>query len=232
MRRARAGFTLLEVLVAVAILGLGLTMILSSQVGLFSSAARAQHLTIATNLLRCRMSEAELELVQQGYPLIDESDEGACCAERLEEDYRCRTQVERVELPEPTALPEGKQADQEPDPDLTGLLSGLSSLREKPPTPGDPNALQEIAKTIGASTMETGLGPMVLGMVYPQLKRMLEASIRKVTVTVLWKEGRLDRELKVTQFVTDPKQGELDDDPEATASGSASPGMLGLGVQP
>ena len=36
--RARTGFTLLEVLVAVAILGLGLTVILSSQAGLFASA--------------------------------------------------------------------------------------------------------------------------------------------------------------------------------------------------
>ena len=57
------GFTLLEVLVAVAILGLGLTMILSSQVGLFSSASRGEHLTVATNLARCKMAELEVDLL-------------------------------------------------------------------------------------------------------------------------------------------------------------------------
>ena len=52
--------------------------------------------------------------------------------------------------------------------------------------------------------------PLVMGMVYPDLKPMLEASIRKVTVTVTWKEGNNERDLSVTQFVTNPMQGGLD----------------------
>jgi hypothetical protein len=39
---------------------------------------------------------------------------------------------------------------------------------------------------------------------------MLEASVRKIIVTVAWKEGVRERTLVVTQFVTDPRQGELD----------------------
>jgi hypothetical protein len=39
---------------------------------------------------------------------------------------------------------------------------------------------------------------------------MLEASIRKVTVTVTWKEGNNERDLVVTQFVANPMQGGLD----------------------
>ena len=61
--RRRKGFTLIEVMVAVTILGLGLTMILSSQVGLFASVQRVQNETVATNLLRCKMSEIEIELL-------------------------------------------------------------------------------------------------------------------------------------------------------------------------
>ena len=45
-RGARA-FTLLEVMVAVAILGLGLTVILTAQTGLFSSSKRAAQLSEA-----------------------------------------------------------------------------------------------------------------------------------------------------------------------------------------
>ena len=56
------GFTLLEVLIAVSVLGLGLTMVLSAQAGLFSSAAHAENLGPAVGLARCKMSEIELEL--------------------------------------------------------------------------------------------------------------------------------------------------------------------------
>jgi len=45
---------------------------------------------------------------------------------------------------------------------------------------------------------------MVMGIVYPSMKPMYEASIRKVTVKVKWKEGALDRELELVQYVTNP----------------------------
>src|SRR5262249_6670152 len=48
------GFTLLEVLVAIAILGLGLTAILSAQTGLFASSMYAEHVSSSIGLLRCR----------------------------------------------------------------------------------------------------------------------------------------------------------------------------------
>lgn len=48
-----------------------------------------------------------------------------------------------------------------------------------------------------------------MGLVYPSLKPMLEASIRRVTVKVTWKEGERERELEVTQFLTRPQEGEL-----------------------
>jgi hypothetical protein len=38
---------------------------------------------------------------------------------------------------------------------------------------------------------------------------MLEASIRRVTVTVKWSEGQRARELEVTQFLTRPQEGQL-----------------------
>ena len=61
-----------------------------------------------------------------------------------------------------------------------------------------------------------------MGLVYPSLKPMLEASIRKIVVTVSWKDGVREQNLVVTQFVTDPRQGDLD--PEA-ADGLADGGI-------
>ena len=215
--RARRGFTLLEVLVAVAILGLALTVILSSQVGLFSSATHVEHLTEATSLARCRMTEVEEKLLREGYPLLDDNDEGPCCEDDIDTDMRCAWKVETVVLPEPR------------DPmDLLGGGSGdggvgsggglgpLGALAEIQATKGaslgenpDIGTLGETLNTAAAGGAQS-MAPLVMGMVYPELKPMLEASIRKVTVTVEWKEGRNDRELSITQYVTNPVQGGFD----------------------
>ena len=97
----RRGFTLLEVLVAVSILGLGLTVILSSQASLLATSNKAEKLSLAVSLLRCRMSETELELTKTGYPLADESHEGDCCMEgESDNGFSCSWKVERVKLPE------------------------------------------------------------------------------------------------------------------------------------
>ena len=58
----------------------------------------------------------------------------------------------------------------------------------------------------GGSGAEGLLG-MVMGFLYPSIKPMYEASIRRVTVTVRWKEGPNERELPITQYVTNPQRG-------------------------
>ena len=62
------GFTLLEVMVAVAILGLSLTVILSAQAGLYSGGTYGQHTSIAIGLARCRMTELEERARQARLP--------------------------------------------------------------------------------------------------------------------------------------------------------------------
>jgi hypothetical protein len=51
---------------------------------------------------------------------------------------------------------------------------------------------------------------------------MLEASIRKVVVTVSWQDGVREQKLVVTQFLTDPRQGDLEE--EAGDGGTQGPG--------
>ena len=211
MRQSQArGFTLLEVLVAIAILGLGLTVILSSQVGLFSSAQRAGNLSIAVGLVRCRMLETEEHLIQNGYPMMDESDEGPCCNDEDEGSYRCSWKIERIELPQPVDLATTEGGDQ------GGGLGPLGALAEIQTSKGA--SLGENANLGSLSSVMTeasgggtqAMAPLVMGLVYPDLKPMLEASIRKVTVTVNWEEGKNKRELAVTQFLTNPMQGGFD----------------------
>ena len=62
------------------------------------------------------------------------------------------------------------------------------------------------ALAAGAASGTDGLAPLVMGLVYPSLKPMLEASIRKLTVKVLWRDGLTQREIEVVQWVTNPSQ--------------------------
>ncbi|NRA33129.1 MAG: type II secretion system protein [Polyangiaceae bacterium] len=207
LQAGRRGFSLLEVLVAVSILGLALTVILSAQVGLFAKSRRTERLSIATGLARCKMNEVEMKLMLDGYPVIETNDDGHCCNDESHPDYSCQWSIENVELPN---LPDLEDTAVSSDDDgLTGM-NKMGALRDEPGALGDDNSLAGLASALGADDSSAGMVSMVMSLVYPDLKMMLEASIRRVTVKVVWKDGKLDRELSVTQFVTDPQQGSLD----------------------
>jgi general secretion pathway protein I len=209
--RQRRAFTLLEVLVAIAILGLGLSVILSSQVGLFGSARQSEHITVATNLLRCKMSEVEVDLVKEGFPFIDRTDSGDCCDGEDTPGYTCDWKIERVKLPEPSLTGESDGGMGGPA-DALGQVAALAQSAQA--NPGEAPDMASLTSQLG--DMGGGQGPagMAFGLVYPTLQPILEASIRKVTVTVKWKQGKTDGTLSVTQYVTNPQQG-------ATGAGGA-----------
>jgi general secretion pathway protein I len=245
--RSRA-FTLLEVMVAVAILGLSLTVILSAQAGLYAGGAYAQHTSIANGLLRCRMAEIEERLVKLGFPEVDEKNDGPCCDDDFRTDMQCEWAVERIELPTPdpaalsSASPMGTDA-----PGSTGGSSGplgpLSALMGGSAAGGIPG-LGQMASSSGSSLSLSGdggvssvasalkegtgggvsaLAQMAMTIVYPSLKPMLEASIRKINVKVTWKEGIQKRDISVIQYVTRPMRGDA-----ITAAAAASGGIPGL----
>lgn len=284
MSRLHRGFTLLEVLVAIAILGLSLTAILSAQTGLFASLTFTEHISIATGLVRCKMSELELKMGREGFPLLDVQDEGTCCGDETPKAYKCKWKIDKVILPPP---PTSSQLSSSLSTSLSGLgplgaiatmgqssgsalgssaglgdiskflstgapagsLGSLGSLGSSfgglggstgglggstggapsflsppgstggesttPGTTGSAAPLGSISPPLGAGgtpgfSGAAALAPLVMGFVYPTLKPMLEASIRKVTVGVHWKEGSKDRDLTIQQFVTSPRQGGLD----------------------
>jgi general secretion pathway protein I len=214
----KRGFTLLEVMVAVAILGLSLTVILSAQAGLYSGGAYAQHTSVAIGLARCRMTEVEERLLKLGFPEADTKDDGACCNDESREDMHCSWKVERVELPraKPPDLGTASSAGG------LGLSGGLAAAASAlPPSGGSPMAtISQLATNPSALAGDAGVagitsalqgmnGPggiesLAMSFVYPQLKPMLEASIRKLTVSVTWHEGKQDRDITIVQYVTRP----------------------------
>lgn len=249
------GFSLLEVLVAIAILGLGLTTILSAQAGLFSTSARSANMTRASNLARCKMSELEVLLMRDGYPLSDEKDEGRCCDREDEDGFTCRWMIETIKLP---PLDQG---DGGTDGGLMGQVTGSglqmggglkldgglnpSSMAGKSPLDILGQAMPGLGMGAGTGSSSGpfgsgasgvglgGLATMVLPMVYPTVKPMFEASIRRVSVSVRWKEGISARTFDVAQYVTNPQQGGmLPGMPGFIPDLSASTGIPGMGMPP
>jgi general secretion pathway protein I len=215
-KRSRGGFTLLEVMVAVAILGLGLTVILTAQTGLFSSAKRAATMSRAIGLARCKMSEIEEHLLRLGYQLTEEDDEGPCCQDDESMELRCKWSVSPITLPEL-----GGGADAGTTTSGLDSLAGLDTIGKTKDQLSKGETGEAVAGLTGmlSGGMSGGLGaggpslgagaiaPLAMSLVYPSLKAMLESSIRKITVRVVWKEGPFERDLTVTQYVTNPQQG-------------------------
>jgi hypothetical protein len=110
---------------------------------------------------------------------------------------------------------------------LDGLGEAKDSLA-KGDTAGTVGKMQEMmggGMASGGPSMGAGaLAPLAMGMVYPQLKAMLEASIRKVTVRVVWMEGRTERDFLVTQYITNPQAGGFLAEDESAAGGAGGAG--------
>jgi general secretion pathway protein I len=105
--RAR-GFTLVEVMIAIAILAMAMATVFGSNIGAARSTQRARMLTQATMMARCRVTEAEAYLQRNMLPedtdkiLEDPPDTNGggepCCTEGV----TCTVHVEKIELPSPT----------------------------------------------------------------------------------------------------------------------------------
>lgn len=218
-RHSSRGFTLLEVMVALAILGLALTAILSAQAGLYSANVQARNVTIANNAARCKMTELEEELLKNGYPEIDQEDEGNCCDDESPAGVTCKWQIERVVLPDPPQQTlngdGGVSGGMSGDGGAGGGLGGFGALAQAAQNPA---SIGDGGISGLSSALSQGVGPngqggvmgiagMAMSIVYPQLKPLLEASIRRVTVQVIWNEGPNAREVKLVQFVTNPQRG-------------------------
>ena len=204
-KRAVAGFTLLEVMVALAILGAVLVTVLSAQGGLAASNASGRNLAAATNLGRCKMTELEEFLYTKGFSVADEHEtDRPCCADKDNAKFHCAWNVERVELPQLPAPDAGAAlvgaggSSGAPGGAL-GALAGLASG-------GADGGIPDISKVLSGgdpSGSGGGIVEMVMGMVYPSLKPALERAIRKVTVKVEWQEGQKPKSFELVQYVTD-----------------------------
>jgi general secretion pathway protein I len=224
----RRGFSLLEVMFAVALFGAVVTFILSAQGGLINSNRSAANMSQAVEIARCRMSELEEKELRLGYPEIEEKDESnACCDDKEVAGFACDWQVERVKLPEVQTLGGDAGLNTVLSGGLGGALDGgLGSIASSLPSAAGTVMLnplggaglnfdagigglgQGLQSAMGGAGAQ-GLLSMVFSIVYPSLKPLLETAIRRITVDITWKEGSADRTFTLTQYVTNPSRAGL-----------------------
>jgi len=199
---SRRGFTLLEVMIAIAILGLSLTAIFSSEVGAANVAARARRQNVAATLARCKMGEIEEIISIEGLPALEKKDTDNCCDHAPVEGFECDWIVDRIILPELGAGDEGLEDDEESSPtELVNEVVGEVA------SGGGPTE-QVLAGQAG------NLATLALQLAFPILKPFLEEQVRRATVAIHWKEGPEERGFELTQYLVSDQPAPVDESTE------------------
>jgi len=198
----RTGFTLLEVMIAVAILGISLTAIFSSEVGAANVAARARRQSVAATLARCKMGEIEEIIAIEGLPALEKKDTDSCCEHAPVEGFECEWIVDRIILPEFGVGGEDDEDGEGDDVDNPNEI--LNEAVDEVTSAGGPTE-QVIAGEAGNMAM------LALQIGFPILKPFLEEQVRRATVTVTWTEGSKQRGFDVTQYLVSEQAAPTDE---------------------
>jgi general secretion pathway protein I len=255
-RRSRA-FTLLEVMVATAILGLTLTVILSAEGGLAASGKSTANVGRAISLGRCKMTEAEDKVLRYGFPFVDDIQlDQTCCNDEEVPGFKCDMRTELILMPNPpTTGLDGGAMSLSGSPSASAALTAATAAAAAATAGGAPTDLPGVLGGLGlggdggmgsinleggvpgllgmggSGAGTQGLLSMVMGFVYPFIKPMMEASIRRVTVTVRWMEGAKPKEFSLLQYITNPSNGGFGPGGDGGAGSSSSPaGSSGAGT--
>ncbi len=187
--RAGGGFTLVEVMLALAILGMALVMLMRSAAGSLNSTAQAQMLGIAVDLARGKMYDLEELLAKEGLGTSDREEEGDFEAEGWPL-IEWEAKIELVELPNLETMKEvGQNAAADGG---KGIASSTGA--KAPPGAGSGSAAEQAANQTTSFIEQS----------YGMISELLKVGLRKVTLVVKWKVANRDRDLKVILYVTDP----------------------------
>lgn len=96
----RHGFTLLEVMLSVAIVAIALGAVFSAEAGSVKMAQRARKLGFAALLSRCKMGEIEEDLAKKGLPTIYQSESDQCCKDAPIDGFHCKWEIVPIVMPE------------------------------------------------------------------------------------------------------------------------------------
>ena len=195
--RSQGGFTLIEVMIALAILATSLTLLLRGAAYNVASTQRTQVMTAATELARAKMYDIEemlLEEIQEGgsYQELGESEEGDFEEEGWPQ-IKWKFEVLKIELPNVEALQgfgaAGEEGAEGAEEQGGGMLGGL---------------LGGMGGGGGLGGDDGGAGAGLISSQFEIFRRIMEMSIRKVQLTVSYRVAGYSEEFIVDCYFTDP----------------------------
>jgi general secretion pathway protein I len=222
--RTPRGFTLLEVMVGLALLGLALVTLIKSSANSILTAQRAQTIGVATDLARGKMYDIEEKLLKDGFTDTDQSEEGKTFADEGWPQIGYSYKVEQVEMPswdDLQQLSKGHAAKQ-----LSGSGSGSANAALKAGSGSGSSSFSSLGSDdsggfqnsalggmmtmfgggfggSGASDAASGKGAGLVQMYYGMFQQILKVAIRKVSLTVTWRLANVDDSFKTVTFFTD-----------------------------
>jgi len=193
------GFSLLEVMIALGILAMSLTVLLESQASSVNNAGRSRDLSIATLLARSKMIDLEQNLFDEGFTVGDTEDEGDFEEEGFE-DIKWKSKISEVELDLSS---------------LAGLCGAFSGGGEEGEEGGE-SAMDCEGLLGGMGGMEGALSAFT---------GEISQSLRLMSLTVTWPVGKYSESLSVRAMITRDDFGIQRVDPGAmTGSGAIGGG--------
>jgi prepilin-type N-terminal cleavage/methylation domain-containing protein len=207
-RRAR-GFTLLEMMIAMAILSGSLTWMIVGLTRNIKAENHAKLMATATFLARGKMTDFEDELYEKGFGEFEQELNGTF-EDKGFTRFTWRTVVDKVELPSSEQIQSVLTKAQEAKQELMG---------------GDTSKAAAAAST---SSNPMGAGANAMASQFGIIKEVLEQGIRRVTVRVLWLEGKKQQEVSLVAYYTDVRKV----DQSISIGGAAPPGTAPPGTAP
>lgn len=256
--RLPGGFTLLEVMIGLSLLGFALTVLIKSAAGSIFNARQAQMMGVVTDLARGKMYDLEEQLLKDGFNETGLADAEDACTdfEKFDDEgwpqVRWCAKIEQVELPswdKLQAMAQGRAAG-------SGAGSALPAAGADGVDPGElgggfqDSALGGMLSMLGGGfggdnggDIDAQMGASFVQGQYSMVQQVLKVSIRKVSLYLEWEVMGSKRDLQVVAFFTDAAamdkvlQGlgsqDLDDqaggDSGGNTNGSGSGGTSGSG---
>jgi general secretion pathway protein I len=170
----KRAFSLLEMMVAIALLSMGLVLLLQVQARSIQLAQDAREMTVATMLARGKLLDCQTDLLKKGFSVGDYDEEGNFDDEGYSTFFwECHGY--KPDMPVADAG------------DVTEAFGGAGA--------GDTAA--------AAQDQGADLGMQFLAPVLSQMSNILGDSIRELVVIVRWGEGNDIKEMSVTTHVID-----------------------------
>ncbi|MDQ3364249.1 MAG: type II secretion system protein [Myxococcota bacterium] len=231
-RTTQRGFTLMEVMIGLALLGVALTVLIKSAGNSIFSARQAQMMGVVTDLSRSKMYDIEEKLIKDGFTDTDQSEgdigepeatkvgdpprppgkrSGECFEDEGWPTICYAYRVELVELPsfeELQQMAQGRAAGSAGS-GAAGSGAGSDFVEEG----GFQNSalggmLGQLGGGLGGGggggDIDSSMGAAFIQGQYQMVQQTLKASIRKVTLVVWYDVMGRERDLKTVAFFTDP----------------------------